>query len=107
MFDRNADLLSVTPQDDGTLVVQGDIDLAAAPVLDAAIIERERVGSVVLDLAGVNFIDSSGLRSLLSASRRAADNNSVVVLRSVGPEVHRLLEITGTASLFTIADSDA
>jgi anti-anti-sigma factor len=51
----------------------------------------------------VGFIDSSGLRTLLTASRRAAERSSGVVLHHVGPEIARLLEITGTTAQFTIA----
>jgi anti-anti-sigma factor len=50
----------------------------------------------------VTFIDSSGLRSLLGASRRAAERSGKVVLRSPSPSVQRLLEITGTTAQFSI-----
>ena len=53
-------------------------------------------------LRDVFFIDSSGLRSLLGASRRAQARNTVVVLRSVGAQVERLLQITGTTDQFVI-----
>lgn len=96
------DSLAVETTPAGILVVRGDIDMAGGPVLEAAMIEREQHGPVVIDLADVFFIDSSGLRSLLGASRRAHERGDVVVLRSVGPEVSRLLEITGTTGQFTI-----
>jgi anti-sigma B factor antagonist len=88
--------------DDGTIVVQGDIDMAGGPLLEATIQEREDQHPVVIDIAGVYFIDSSGLRSLLDAARRAHARGTEVVLRSVGPEVSRLLEITGTSGQFRI-----
>lgn len=86
---------------DGAIVVHGDIDMAGGPVLEAALLPHED-GSVVIDLADVSFIDSSGLRGLLEAGRRARSRGDEVVLRAVGPEVMRLLEITGTAGQFTI-----
>ena len=89
----------------GALVVHGDIDVAGGPVLEAAILEREADGPVVIDLGDVFFIDSSGLRSLLGASRRAMDRGTKVVLRDVGPEVLRLLQITGTTGHFSIETS--
>lgn len=93
--------ISVTP--DGVLVVRGDIDITGGPVLDAAILEREPTGAeVVIDLHAVSFIDSSGLRSLLSAARRAQERGSRVILRNVGREIGRLLEITGTTDQFVI-----
>lgn len=87
---------------DGAIQVDGDIDMAAGPQLEVVILEHEASAPLVVDLAGVHFIDSSGLRVLLGASRRAAARNERVTLRSVGPEVARLLEITGTTEQFEI-----
>jgi len=86
----------------GVIVATGDIDLAGGPVLEAAILAGEDDRPVVIDVSGVVFIDSSGLRSLLSASRRAEERGTVVVLRSPSTEVRRLLEITGTQTQFQI-----
>ncbi|HEY0521601.1 MAG TPA: STAS domain-containing protein [Ilumatobacteraceae bacterium] len=96
------DALTVEHDADGVVVVHGDIDVAGGPVLDAAIREREGVGPLVIDLGDVHFIDSSGLRSLLGANRRAHDRATDVTLRHVRPEVRRLLEITGTLDHFII-----
>jgi anti-sigma B factor antagonist len=98
----NHDSLTVDSDPNGVIVVHGDIDVAGGPILEAAILDREPIGAVVIDLVDVYFIDSSGLRSLLGASRRAHEHGATVVLRGVGPEVLRLLEITGTTKLFSI-----
>ncbi len=94
--------LSIDVADDGAIVVHGDIDMAGGPLLESSILQREKDEPVVIDLADVFFVDSSGLRSLLDASRRARTRNTEVVLRSIGPEVARLLEITGTTGQFRI-----
>jgi stage II sporulation protein AA (anti-sigma F factor antagonist) len=94
--------LTIDIDDGGAIVVHGDIDMAGGPVLEAAILQREDTQPLVIDLDDVSFIDSSGLRSLLGASRRARTRGAEVVLRSVGPEVARLLDITGTTSQFVI-----
>jgi anti-anti-sigma factor len=108
MTDRvNDDALSVTVAEDGAIVVRGDIDIAGGPVLEAALARPEQIFPIVIDLEDVSFIDSSGLRSLLGASRMANANASHVALRSVGPEVTRLLEITGTTGQFVIEASRA
>jgi len=101
----NHDSLTVEHGAEGVIVVHGDIDVAGGPILEAAILDRESAGPIVLDLDDVVFIDSSGLRSLLGASRRARENDRVVTLRRVGPEVRRLLEITGTTEHFKIESS--
>jgi len=58
---------------------------------------------LVVDIEGVQFVDSSGLRSLLAAARRAASRDARLELRGVGPEIIRLFEITGTTDQFNIA----
>ena len=55
--------IRVAIDDDGAVVAEGDIDLAGGPLLEAAIARCEAsAGPVVIDLGGVEFIDSSGLR---------------------------------------------
>jgi anti-sigma B factor antagonist len=101
----NQNSLTVDNGPDGVIVVHGDIDVAGGPILEAAILDREGDGPVLIDLGDVFFIDSSGLRSLLGASRRARTRGATVVLRNVGSEVQRLLEITGTTEHFSIETS--
>jgi anti-anti-sigma factor len=101
----NQDSLSVDTDEGGVIIVHGDIDVAGGPILDLAIREREGNGPLVIDLDDVYFIDSSGLRCLLGASRRANERGSTVALRHVGSEVLRLLEITGTTERFTIENA--
>ena len=98
----NYDSLTVENVPGGAIVVHGDIDVAGGPILEAALLRREGDDVIVIDLGDVYFIDSSGLRSLLGASRRARDRGATVVLKRVGPEVLRLLEITGTTGNFSI-----
>lgn len=103
----NQESLTVDSDAAGTIVVHGDVDVAGGPLLETAILHREKElrntdAAITIDLADVFFIDSSGLRTLLSASRRAVARGGRVVLRNVGAEVHRLLEITATAAHFSI-----
>jgi anti-anti-sigma factor len=55
------------------VLVRGELDLAGAPELDAALASADgaRVGDLVLDLTGVTFIDSSGIRCVLDAYHRS------------------------------------
>lgn len=102
----NDPTLTVQIGPDGEVVVRGDIDMAGGPILDAALTALAPTGSIVIDLTEVAFIDSSGLRSLLSAVRSARDRDAAVLLRGIRPEVARLLAITGTADQFTIEAGD-
>ena len=99
---NNNEFLSVDIADDGAIVVSGDVDIAGGPVLEAKLLQRTQDRPIVVDLAGVTFMDSSGLRNLLAASNRAKKQGAEMVLRNVGPEVWRLLEITKTTGHFAV-----
>ena len=105
-MDSNRNLLTATVAEDGTIAVAGDIDMAGGPILEEVMLRCEaklgESGDLVIDVEGVQFIDSSGLRSLLAAARRAVARSARLELRAVGPEVVRLFEITGTLDQFNI-----
>jgi anti-sigma B factor antagonist len=90
----------------GLLVFRGELDLAAASAM------RQRVESVagtglVIDLRDVTFIDSSALRELLHARAAVVASGARIVLAGVPTNVRRLLELTGTDSLFETAPTRA
>lgn len=87
------DLLVITPTDDG-FAVQGEIDAHTAPSLAAALADEQRP-NLTIDLSGVGFIDSSGLRVLIAAHRLAADSGGSLHLRHPSDSVRRLLAISG------------
>jgi anti-sigma B factor antagonist len=104
MTDQRGGPLSVDVDTSGALVVHGDIDIAGGPTLDTYVKRSDTGRPIVLDLDDVDFIDSSGLRTLLTATRRAGERGTVVRLRNVGTTVRRMLEITGTADQFEIEE---
>jgi anti-sigma B factor antagonist len=80
---------------DGALVLVGEIDSYTAPQLGERLSDDPSID--VLDLAGVSFIDSSGLRALVEAHQARFDRGSRLLLRSPSAAVQRLLEISGLA----------
>jgi len=88
--------------DAGLIRAVGEIDLGTVDALrrelDAA---REEVATVVLDLSGVPFIDSTGLHLLLAASRNSAAADWALVVRP-SVVVQRLIEVNGTGDLFPV-----
>jgi anti-sigma B factor antagonist len=98
--------LAIEPQRDArgvvTLVLRGEIDVASAVELRLALSEAlsTDLAGIVVDLAGVDFIDSSGLRTLLVAQDQAASNGHTMILRHVPPQARRLFELSGTADAF-------
>jgi anti-anti-sigma factor len=90
---------------DATVVVPtGELDLATAPALDNALtraFEGGPTARVVLDLRELEFIDSSGLRTLLTARRRADDAGTNFSLVAGHRGLERTLEIAGVHKVFT------
>ena len=74
-----------------------------ADVVDEATGERPRL--FVMDVTDVAFMDSSVLREFLRAQRSVADTGGRLVVAGAQPTVRRLLELTGTAELFALAES--
>ena len=104
MTDQWGHPLRVEVDASGVLKVHGDIDVAGGPMLEAYVARYENGQPIVIDLGGVDFIDSSGLRTLLGASRRAELRGTKVQLRNVGPAVRRMLDITGTSGHFQLQE---
>ena len=85
------------------LVVSGELDLASAPLLDRALsaaTDEVLADTVILDIERVSFMDSTGLRCLLTAHARAGDRGRVLVVVNRNEEVRRLFQLTGTDALF-------
>jgi anti-sigma B factor antagonist len=85
---------------DGTRLISvfGEVDVASAPVVGRALEEAEvsAASSVVLDLAGVTFLDSAGIRVLLEAVLASrAGESKLSVRRDYQPQVDRVLAIAG------------
>ena len=78
------------------LFVEGEIDVASAPRLIAALNEAvaEAARSVIIDLTSVGFMDSTGLALLINAHRRlAVRRKGFAVVCPAGP-LRRVFEIT-------------
>ena len=75
----------------------GELDLATTPALEAELHELRRSGfeHVVLDMRGLTFIDSSGIRAILAENRFAGTNGREFSLFSGPPAVQRALELCG------------
>jgi anti-sigma B factor antagonist len=87
------------------VIPHGEVDLASAPELDERLRELRESGfdRIVLDLAHVSFMDSTGLRVILDWDETAHRDGLNFELLP-GPEnVQRLFEITGVLQRLTFA----
>lgn len=84
--------------------LHGDIDLFNAPQLRACIDELVDDGEmrVVLDLADLELIDSSGLGALIAGMRRLRSIGGEVILRSPRRSTAQLLEVTGLLQVMNV-----
>ncbi len=93
--------LSITsePSDDvWRVVAEGELDVDGAAALEAAVVAGldATVAEVVLDLSGISFIDSSGLRVLVDAAAAAAREDTHARLRIISsPSVDRVVDLSG------------
>jgi anti-anti-sigma factor len=101
-----------TSQEAGHAVVlpRGELDLATAPELEELVLGLMADGvSVVLDLRGLSFMDSSGVRVLVAARARASDGGGelTIVRPERGGAVDRILEVSGIDQALELVDEPA
>jgi anti-sigma B factor antagonist len=94
-----------TESGETVVVASGEIDIATAPdfsrALDAALAARPAV--LVIDLAMVEFIDSSGLNAMLQANHASGDDVRLV-LQSPSDACRRVLKATGLDDVLEIRE---
>jgi anti-sigma B factor antagonist len=89
--------------------LSGELDMASAGLLQQAIESEDVQGEamVVLDLQRLQFIDSTGLRIILTAYERCRERRQAFAITPGSPQVQRLLSVTGMGEyLPTIAAAD-
>lgn len=96
--------LSVESQANGVVVVAGELSLAEAPILERHLSDllAKASSAVVVDLAGVEFIDSTGLSVLVRAQQQASDRGIEFGVQNPRAQAHRLLSLTGLEERLTI-----
>jgi anti-sigma B factor antagonist len=86
----------------------GELDLATVPLVDTELAELWSAGvtRLVLDLRAVRFLDSTGLRMLLSWQAKSSTNGLVFAVIPGPPVVARVLEVSGVADHLTYWPAD-
>jgi anti-sigma B factor antagonist len=73
----------------------GEIDIATAPDVRRALLATVGGRRLVLDLRGVEFMDTSGLKLLVDEHRRARERGGRFAIVEGPPRVQRLLDVAG------------
>jgi anti-sigma B factor antagonist len=89
------------------LDVVGEIDVYTAPKFKAAVNDILASGQkhLVVNMARVTYMDSSGFGILLSATKRLRPNGGTVNLVKCTPAIDRILRITRLDTIFSVHDS--
>ncbi|HEY5252507.1 MAG TPA: STAS domain-containing protein [Acidimicrobiales bacterium] len=84
--------------------VFGEVDIETSPALEEQLRSVLDQGhpSLLVDLAGVTFLDSTGLSVLIGGLRRCQDLGGELHLISPRPNVRKVLEVTGLMDTFHV-----
>jgi anti-sigma B factor antagonist len=88
------------------MALAGELDLVNAPALEAELtgVQDDSARTVVLDLRGVTFIDSTGIRALIAADERARDAGGRLIIVRGAAAVDRAFEVTQLDQRLEIVD---
>ncbi len=101
--------LSVRSQRDGdthTIALAGEMDLANAPDVERELVRAESTNAtaIVVDLSELTFMDSTGIRLLITAHARSREDGGRLQLIRPPARVFRVLCIAGVDKLLPFAD---
>jgi anti-sigma B factor antagonist len=92
--------------DADVIAVTGELDIGTVEDVERALAQAESgdAARIVLDLSGLTFMDSTGVRLVLAAHARSrADSNRLRLIRG-GPSVQRVFELSGIADTLPFVD---
>jgi anti-anti-sigma factor len=85
---------------DGSVVApRGELDMATQSELRSAIEQQSARGALTLDLAGLSFLDTSGLRLILETAEASRREGFAFTVLPGPPAVQRLFEVAGVTDL--------
>jgi anti-sigma B factor antagonist len=91
------------------LDISGDIDLAHSSELRRVVLiefREKRTPRVILNLLEVNYIDSSGVASLVEGLKASRDVGSRLILFGLSPIAHEVLQLSKLLTIFEIYDTE-
>ena len=105
-----ADEIEVGRETRGSAVIlspEGDVDLSASPSLRVRLREAldQRPARLVVDLGGVDYMDSSGVATLVEGLQIARRGSTTLVLANLRDRVRSVFEIARLDTVFTIVST--
>jgi anti-sigma B factor antagonist len=97
-------LVQVEISDDGSAALRGELDLLAYDQVSAELAPLfEAPGDVVIDVSGLSFVDSSGIRLFVRLQRALGDRGRLS-LRGATPHVAGVFEVAGLRELGIVVE---
>ena len=100
-------MLDIVKKRDGarlTFVLSGRVDSETSHLLDDEVTGlADDVTALVFDMAGLEYVSSSGLRVLLTAAKIMDDRGGTCTMANVPELIMETFEMTGLLKIFTIA----
>lgn len=98
----------VAGKEPGVLVFSGEIDFSVTPKVRDRLLEvLESVhGNVILDLADLSYIDSSGLALLIELRKELQEQGRTVRIRAISSQVRKIMHLTQLGELFGLPDQE-
>lgn len=97
--------MTINKTEDGStlvLALEGRLDTTTAPELEAVLKESlDGVGALVLDMEGLVYLSSAGLRVILGAQKQM-NRQGTMVVRYVNDTIMEVFEVTGFTDILTI-----
>ena len=91
------------------LDISGDIDLAHSTEVRRMVLlefRENRTPRVILNLSDVNYIDSSGVASLVEGLKASRDVGSRLILFGLSPIAHEVLQLSRLLKIFEVYDTE-
>lgn len=84
----------------------GELDIYTAPNFKETLIEAldERMGDVIINGESLSYIDSTGLGVLISALKKAKENNRSISIKKIKPNIKKLFSLTSLDKVFLIGE---
>jgi anti-sigma B factor antagonist len=102
MIDVNVD----TTGDITIIEMVGELDSVTAPAVQEQIIPLAKQGyKIILDMTGVTYMSSAGLRILLLMYRTINEHVGTIIIAGLNDDVRDVMSITGFLEFFTIVDT--
>lgn len=91
------------------IALSGEVDVYTSPRVKQEIVDLLNGGTtkLVVDLSGVEYLDSTGLGVLIGGLKRARERDGDLKLLCDNPRILRIFEITGLTKIFDIHRTEA